>query len=221
MLLATALAGPALADAPSAWQAYRAGRYPAALAELTPLAQKGDPEAEFYMGSLAMDGLAVQRDPAVAAGWYETSAGHGYLPAAFSLGFLYLHGANGFAGDPAKAAPWFQRAADAGYGPAEAELGQMYLTGTGVAADRTQAERWILAAARQGIASAQADAGALAAEDRGLPSRLEAYTWFELAARQGYPGASQNRDHIGLYLSEPEIAEARGRADAFKPGAGG
>ena len=217
-LLFFACAEAAWANAASAWEAYRAGRYKQALAELTPLASSGNAEAEFYLGSMAMDGLAVERDPKRAAEWYEASARQGYLPAAFSLGFLYLHGADGFDADPAKAAQWLRRAAEAGYGPAELELGEMYRTGNGVAVDRAEAERWILAAARQGMPQAQFSAGALFSQDRHLPARLEAYKWFELAARAGYPSAAENRDTIGLYLSQPELAEAKKNADAFRPG---
>jgi TPR repeat protein len=174
-LFVVAFAAPALADAASAWQDYRAGRYKQALTELTPLAQSGNAEAEYYLGSMAMDGLAAQRDPKVAAQWYEASAKQGYLPAAFSLGFLYLHGADGFDADPVKAVAWLRRAADAGYAPAEAELGEMYRTGNGVAADRGEAERWILAAARQGLPAAQFSAGALATPVRPRTATASAF----------------------------------------------
>jgi localization factor PodJL len=220
-LATLALVGPALADAASAWQGYRAGHYAEALKELTPLAQAGNAEAEFYLGSLCMDGLAVTRDPATAAKWYEAAASRGYLPAEFSLGFLYLNGADGFDADPAKAAPWLTRAAEAGYGPAEALLAEMYRTGNGVAVDRTQAMRWALTAARQGIPAAEFSAGMLEYEEPGVAAHLEAYKWFELAARAGYPGAAESRDAVSRALSPPEIAEAKGRADAFKPEAGG
>jgi TPR repeat protein len=216
-----AFAGPALADAASAWQAYRAGHYAEALKELTPLAQAGNAEAEFYLGSLCMDGLAVARDPATAVKWYETAAGRGYLPAAFALGFLYLNGADGFDADAAKATPWLTRAAEAGYGPAQALLAEIYRTGNGTAVDRTEAMRWSLAAARQGIASAEFSAGLLEYDEPGVAAHLEAYKWFELAARAGYPGAAESRDAVARALSPPEIAEAKGRADAFKPDAGG
>ena len=134
------LAPRALADAAGAWQAYQTGRYVAAAGEIKALAEAGDAAAQFYLGTLYADGLAVGRDHGKSAEWYVAAAARGQGDAKFALGFLYLNGAGEGAGavpaDPALAARWLKEAAAQGNVAAQSALAVAYGEGYGTAPGR-------------------------------------------------------------------------------------
>ncbi len=57
---------PVRADYRSAVSAYENGAYEAALGEFRPLAQSGDPAAQYHLGLMFKDGRGVQKDPVTA-----------------------------------------------------------------------------------------------------------------------------------------------------------
>jgi hypothetical protein len=59
----------ARADAESGWRAYLAGDHAAAVGELGPLAEAGEAQAQFYMGTLAEQGAGVPKDYRRALEW--------------------------------------------------------------------------------------------------------------------------------------------------------
>lgn len=83
----------------AAWQ----GDYTAALAELQPLAEQGDAEAQYNLANLYRDGRGVPRDNEKAADWYTRAAEGGSWWAAFDLGMLYW--GQGLASGPKDGAP--------------------------------------------------------------------------------------------------------------------
>ncbi len=91
-LLAAALSigfpAQAWADAESGWRAYLAGDHAAAAGELGPLAEAGEAQAQFYMGTLAEQGAGVPQDYRRALEWYALAAGQGHAGAQFALGLL-------------------------------------------------------------------------------------------------------------------------------------
>ena len=88
-LLAVAV-GPARAqDLDKGKEAVWQGDYAAALAELRPLAEEGDAEAQYNLANLYRDGRGVPRDDEKAADWYNRAAEGGSWWAAFDLGMLY------------------------------------------------------------------------------------------------------------------------------------
>lgn len=221
VLLAVSLApAPLRADAASGWQAYLAANYPAALAELKPLAEAGSADAQYYLGTMYQHGHGVPRDPRMAQLWYERAARQGHADAAFAVAFLLYYGAG--EGERAviatreAAAPWLEIAAERGNASAQYLLGTLYRAGEGEIADRATAMRWTLQAADQGVVAAQYDAGLFFATQAGVHNALAAFTWFELAARAGYPGAALNRASVAERLNAAEIAQARARADAWR-----
>lgn len=211
----------ALADTDGAWQAYRAGRYEAALKELKALAEGGDVDARYYLGTLYSDGKAVKRDYRRAVEWYGKAAARGHGDAEFTLGFLYLGGAgegtNAVAADLQLAAKWLKIAAAKGHIAAQSALATVYGEGYGIARDTAEAQRWAELAAARGDAAAQYELGRLKAQTLTVESWGEAYTWFRLAEKQGYPGASENRAAVGRQLEAQTLAAAERRADAFVP----
>ena len=66
--------------------------YPAAVAILSPLAQRGDPVAQTYLGYLYAMGRGVPQDYTQAAIWYRRAAEQGHSGAQYELGLLYDKG---------------------------------------------------------------------------------------------------------------------------------
>jgi TPR repeat protein len=54
--------------------AYEANRFRAALEDLLPLARANNPEAQFYLGVMAHDGLGRAPDRVESAEWFRQSA---------------------------------------------------------------------------------------------------------------------------------------------------
>lgn len=224
VLLAGSARADVSADLASAWAAYLDGEHARALKVIKPLAEAGNPDAEYDLGTMYSDGHGVPRDPRHAEAWWEKAAKQGQPDAEFSLGFLLLYGAgegpNAVAADPAAGLPWLEKAAAQGHASAEYFLGYLYWSGTVVAADPEKALHYSLQAAEQGRADAEYQAGTILARQRGTQNAVEAYKWLELAARQNYPGAAQGRDRLAAErLSADDLPKAKALADAFKPAA--
>lgn len=112
ILLCGALAAPALgADARSdAWAAVDRGDYDAAAAVWQPLAEKGEVQAQIFMGH-----LEAMRDRYIeSANWYRAAAEKGNPVAQALLATLYLQG-RGVARDPVQAYAWYDMAAEQGH----------------------------------------------------------------------------------------------------------
>jgi TPR repeat protein len=113
-------------------------------------------------------------------------------------------------------------------GNAEARtlLGAMYWSGEGVPRDHKEAARLYLLAANQGYARAQNNIGFMLGFGEGVPPQddVEAYKWLTLAVN-GYTARNQDRLEqarkdlaaLAKRMSPAQIAEAEGRAKAFKP----
>lgn len=228
LILVFLLALPAAprADRATAWQAYLKGDYGAAMTELRSLAEAGDAEAQYALGTAYSDGLALARDYRQAAAWFEKAALQGHVRAQFSLGFLYYHGAGSGAGeaeitvaaDAGQALRWLTLAGEAGNPMAAYLLSRIYHYGQGVPADRDAALRWARGAAGRGVTGGQFEAAVLlGSRSAGAVAWVEAYKWFLLAARQGHPAAGANLETLGKRLNVKEIAEAEAAAAAWSP----
>ncbi|MFQ5973978.1 MAG: tetratricopeptide repeat protein, partial [Alphaproteobacteria bacterium] len=178
----------ARADFETGMAAYERGDYAAAMGAWRPLADAGDAEAQYRVGTLYQYGYGVQRDYAEAVSWYETASAGGHREAQFSLGWLYLHGGDAPGGsvtpDVAKAAFWLASAAEAGMGMAEYLIGRMHLEGSaGLAIDESYACTMLVRAAEHGVPMAQYEAGYLLGTGRGCErDEVAAYAWFAIAA---------------------------------------
>lgn len=130
-------------------QALHGGYDQNALAILKPLADSGNPKAQYWLADIYENGLGVKPDMTMAVALLEKSAAQGFLPAEGHLGGLYLRG-NETLQNFGKAQTWLHKAAVAGDGVAQRELGQIYALGLGVAADRPEAYAWYENAALSG-----------------------------------------------------------------------
>ena len=79
------LGSPALADVKAGVDAWQQGDYARAIAEWRPLAQAGDPDAQFNMGQAYKLGRGLQSDFPVALDWYRKAAAQGHLRAEDNL----------------------------------------------------------------------------------------------------------------------------------------
>ena len=74
-------------------------------------AEKGNVEAQYYVGKIYEGGLGTPPDYAAAASWYEKAAAKGHSASQFALGSLYEKGFDGVPPDPKKAFALYRSAA--------------------------------------------------------------------------------------------------------------
>ena len=80
------------ADLQKGKNAFDSGDFATALRELTPLAEQGDANAQFFLGWMYYKGLGVPKDDKTAVKWYTLAAEQGYANAQDHLGFMYYEG---------------------------------------------------------------------------------------------------------------------------------
>lgn len=236
LLAATA---PAAADFRAGVEAARAGNFERALSEWRPLAEDGDPRAQYSIGFLYAKGTGVEADAVKAAEWYRKAAEQGYAPAQFFLGRLYsgedaaeslvreeeqsrdsgegrmLRGPRDMRLE--RALYWYRKAADQGLARAQNNIGLFYHRGQGVTRDPGEAADWYRRAAEQGLPQAQANLGLLYAKGEGVKqNRVRAYMWFLLAMEQGEERGEQGIRWIGPEMSSGDIRKARRKAERWE-----
>jgi hypothetical protein len=91
--------------------AYAGGDYQGAVQIWRPLAERGDPRAEYMMGLVFNLGRGVTRDNAAAVQWYQRAANHGVAAAQVNLGTMYANG-DSVPQDYAQAIKWWRKASD-------------------------------------------------------------------------------------------------------------
>src|SRR3970040_2648612 len=84
---------------------------------LQPLAERGDPQAQYRVAIMAQVGLGMVKNCAIAVQWMRAAAEQGLALAQHGLGFMYFQGECTRAA-AAEAARWFRLAADPGVGGA-------------------------------------------------------------------------------------------------------
>lgn len=77
-------------------------------------AEKGDPQAAFYLGMMYQNGMGVERDTKAAAHWLQFAANRQTPAAMLALAKLYLAG-DGVKRDDLAARRWIEKAADLEY----------------------------------------------------------------------------------------------------------
>jgi len=129
-----------------------------ALKLLTPLAEKGYPQAQYRLAIMYEHGWGTPRDSKRAVGFYRKAANQGLVSAQARLGEVYLRGTLVLQ-DLARARQWFEKAAMAGNTDAQLELADIYERGLGVSQDNIEAYAWNAVAAATGntLAAGQRD----------------------------------------------------------------
>ena len=116
-------------------------------------AERGWPDAQFYLARLYALGRGVPTDFVEALRWTERAAGAGFPAAQATLGSIYFEG-RGVRRDIFEAVRWYRRAAYQGNIESMFCMGVSYSDGQGIKHDDLQAARWFQRAARKGHAKA-------------------------------------------------------------------
>ena len=137
------LAVPAWADYQAGMDAYGRGDYATALRELRPLAEQGDPGAQFYLGLHYENGDGVPRDFAKAREWYQKAAAQGEAKAQFYLGMQSAYGEGGPM-DLVQAHMWYSLAAENGnaHAPGYRDDVARQMTAAQIAEAQKRAREW-------------------------------------------------------------------------------
>ncbi|MFA9949372.1 tetratricopeptide repeat protein [Dentiradicibacter hellwigii] len=128
--------------------AIQQGNYTHAAQLLRTWAERGDAQAQYYLGVMYSNGDGFAQNNAKARKWWEKAAAQGDAKAQYNLGVIYYDG-QGVAQSYAKAREWWEKAAAQGYAEAQYNLGFMYAGGRGVAKDLLKARKWYEQAAAQ------------------------------------------------------------------------
>lgn len=112
--------------------------------DLRRMAEQGNPEAQFLLGTLYRGGDGVLQNDKDAVDWFQRAADQGYVRALSALGSSYWSG-RGVPQDYAKAYFWYQLALAEGDQNSKSLLEGLstQLTGEQVASVRQQAEAWL------------------------------------------------------------------------------
>ena len=190
-LLAAAPAARAEADPEftAAKRAYDASEFAEAAKLVRPLAEKGNPRAQFLMGQMRFFGLGMERDDARAAQWYGMAARAGSTEAQYRLGYLHATG-QGVGYSAAAAERFWIAAASKGHRGAIVALADFYHEGLYRKEDETLARRWLNRAAMTGdIESMYKLARRLMTPEKVATDFRRAYAWLFIAANRGHSAA--------------------------------
>lgn len=186
LLLISGLTLAAAGDFQLGLSAYERGDYAEAMNQWLPLAERGDPEAQYRIGRLYYYGRGVGQDYAQAGEWYLRAAEQGHARSQSNVGVMYEEG-RGFAADDEQAARWYAKAAEQGRAVSQSNLGVMYEEGRGVVQSDQRAAELYSAAAKNGNAEAQYRLGRMYETGRGVAQdSKKAKKWYRKASSNGY-----------------------------------
>jgi TPR repeat protein len=181
-------------------------RKPRSLRHLVWAARTGSADAQYRLGQAYLTGRGTPHYPTVAAKWLRLAAVQGHAKACHSLSLIYLTGARA----NAPSATWAAEAEDRGT-PANVAL--LFPEGFDIRPDADKAFGLAEAAARQGLACAQANLGMLYLRGVGCTQDFnEAERWCRFAAIQRDAGGA-----LGLgILYEHGLGVAADHAEAAR-----
>jgi uncharacterized protein len=139
-LCAVVFAAP---DLESVRRAYENTDYATALKEVEPLAERGDPDAQLFLGKMYLKGQGVPKNPDRANEWFIRAAMQGNAESQFFLGAWYLLPHR----DIAQGLKWMRLSAEQGNQDAQLLLGKAYLQGE-LPREPVQADMWLRLAAK-------------------------------------------------------------------------
>lgn len=126
-------------DLASGIAAFEAKEFRRAMQLLSPLADQGEPEAQFRVAIMYQNGLGVVRNEPNAIHWMRAAAEQEHGLALHAMGVMYFYG-ECVDKDETEAAGWFSRAAEQKLPGAMVALAKMYEQGLGVEKDPARAQ---------------------------------------------------------------------------------
>ena len=127
-------------DLASGIAAFEAKEFRRAMQLLSPLAEQGEPEAQFRVAVMYQNGLGAVRNEPNAFHWMRAAAEQAHGLAQHAMGVMYLYG-ECVEKNETTAAGWFFRAAEQKLPGAMAALAMMYGQGVGVEKDLARAQQ--------------------------------------------------------------------------------
>ena len=193
-------------------EALRQGDFAQALALLTPLAEAGEPAAQYRLGIMYANAEGISLDYVQAARWLQRAAEQGYGRAQSILAWLYATG-YGVKQDDRRAGFWYLRAAEQGRPKDQYTVAAMYRWGRyGVAHDPHEMLHWYQLAANQGFAPAQYALGQLLARGELIPKdEVTAFQWLSLAIVNGSEAAKKVLMDLTARMTPAQVEAAKGQ----------
>lgn len=130
--------------------AWQRSDYAGAVAIWRPLAEKGDPDAEFNLAQAYRLGRGVPINLAAAKTWFERAASQGHVDAETTLGLLLFQN-----GNQAEGLGWLKKAADQGESRALLVYGTALVNGDSVTQDPALGYAYVSRAVAQGLQPAK------------------------------------------------------------------
>ncbi len=162
-------------------------------------AEKGNPEAQNYLGQLHVSGRYVPQDYEQSTRWFRKAAEKGSPAGQFNLGLAFEHG-EGVTTNFASAVKWYEKSARQGYPPAQYNLGLIYVRGDKVRKNANKGAALIQKAAWQNDRLAQVGVATLLLNGTGLKTNVvEAYAWMGVVAKD--PGFKEDK-RVQYHFSE-------------------
>ncbi len=159
-------------------------------------AENNNPDAEFNLGILYMNGQGVPKSDKEAAFWFRKAAEKGHVIAQFNLAQI-MHSGDGIEHDLKESAKWFGEAAKNGHVIAAYNLGVMYWHGRGVSKDYAKAVTYYQSAADRGHADAQSNLGLMYLDGEGVNRDVNrAINLLSSAAKSGNPSSTYTLGQI-------------------------
>jgi len=222
------LAGCAASNYQKGIRHYKPDDAVAAVRELKPLAEQGNAEAQFNLGSLYYQGRGVPQDYREAIKWFRKAAEQGHRFSQTTLGTVYAEGVQGVVEkDYPQALMWFIFAAARGdmeamefrdalanrMTPAQITEAQTLVREFKPQDVYTRALQEFKTLGAQGDVAAQFRVGLIYYKGQGVqPDYPEALRWFKKAALQGHPLAQYNAGYMnekGEGTSQDYVEAAR------------
>ena len=148
-VLLFALIGYTSAQNPPGFKAYQSGDFATAIKETKPLAEKGDVESQWLLGSSYANAQPPIQDLDEAEKWIRKAAEQGHIGAMVDMAQLNLFYKP--TKDEKTAILWYQKAADRGQPEAQFMIGSYHYSGKqGLPRDNVKAYTWWLLSAAQG-----------------------------------------------------------------------
>ncbi len=160
------------------------GDYATAISIWVPLAQQGNPAAQYSIGLLYDQGKGVNKDPQLALDYFKSAAEQNLPAAQYYLGMKYFAGL-GVKKDLFKANKLLEKAAQGDHLQAQFQLANLYDRESGSAANLELATYWFTKAAENGFGPAQHSLATRFLTGRGTTLDLErGIFWLKKSAEQ-------------------------------------
>lgn len=160
-----------------------------------PLADRGNAEAETWLGVLYEEGHAVEKDEQKSVSLMRQAAAQGYSEAICFLGQRYIAGFDGLPHDVEQGLALMRTASEKGDAKCQYQLGDFYRSGLfGVRVDLAEAVRWYQKAADAGFVLAEGRLATAYEFGLGIDKNVERANYWYLKKHQQSLDAAKNGD---------------------------